>query len=774
MSRHDPDLASDLDRLYALLPAIHRIRDVEFGEPLRALLQVINEQVEIVQGDIEALYDNWFIETCADWVVPYLGDLVGHVPLHPAADPGPQPGAGGSSSAQTTALTRAIASRTDVANTVHAHRRKGSLALLEQLAADVAGWPARAVEFAPLLGVSAPVRLFRPAAADNAWRIRRGRTADLRQGDALDRVDGPFDELAHTVTVSRPNAARRPRRYAIPSVALFVWRLRTYPVTNAPALCIDAARHHFTFSLLGNDTPLFARPAPEPDPTHIAAETNLPVPIRRRAFAERTADYYGLTRSLFIWRDAERRPVPLERIVPADLRDWAYRPQGEDVAVDPVLGRIAFSPRAAPESGVWVSYRYGFSDDLGGGEYERPLSPTAGAEVHRRVYRVGPGEQHQEIMGAVAAWQADKQADPNAVALRDAVIEITDSGAYQEPIEIILAYGERLELRAAQGRRPVLRLLNWYGNRPDSLRVRGPADHPESEAEAEAELAPASAPALDRGDQPPRLVLDGLLVSGRGILVSGTVEEVVVRHCTLVPGWSLGHDCEPEVGTEPSIELTGQVGCLRVERAILGTVRVSADERATDPMSICIADSILDATDDDQDALGAPDACHAYAVVTVRRTTVFGHIRVHAVELAENSIFTGPVRVVRRQVGCVRFCYVPPGSRTPVRYGCQPDGVRTAVDEAVRLGRLDATEATLARVREEGRVRPRFTSSRYGTPGHAQLAVGSAPEISTGADDESELGAFHDLFTAQRAANLRARLDQFVPAGTDAGIVVVT
>ena len=40
--------------------------------------------------------------------------------------------------------------------------------------------------------------------------------------------------------------------------------------------------------------------------------------------------------------------------------------------VDPELGRIAFHPDESPR-GVWVSYFYGFSADIGGGEYRRPL-----------------------------------------------------------------------------------------------------------------------------------------------------------------------------------------------------------------------------------------------------------------------------------------------------------------------------------------------------------------------------------------------------------------
>ncbi len=72
---------------------------------------------------------------------------------------------------------------------------------------------------------------------------------------------------------------------------------------------------------------------------------------------------------------------------------------------------------------------------------------------------------------------------------------------------------------------------------------------------------------------------------------------------------------------------------------------------------------------------------------------------------------------------------------------------------------------------ERRRVVPRFTSTRFGDPGYCQLAAGCAPEIARGADDESEMGAFHDLFTPQRETNLRARLDDSTPAGMQTGII---
>ena len=67
------------DRLYKLLPALYRIRDSEpaQAEALRALMALIEEQFLALENDIDRLYDDAFIETCQEWVVPYIGDLLG-------------------------------------------------------------------------------------------------------------------------------------------------------------------------------------------------------------------------------------------------------------------------------------------------------------------------------------------------------------------------------------------------------------------------------------------------------------------------------------------------------------------------------------------------------------------------------------------------------------------------------------------------------------------------------------------------------------------------
>src|SRR5271154_3787821 len=136
------------DRLYNLLPAVYRMRDAAQGYPLRGLLNVIAEQVNVIEADIAQLYDNWFIETCQDWVVPYIGSLIGYTPVEDAAQ------LGGGTTKRDILYESILISRSEVANTIRYRRRKGTLLILEDLAMSVAGWPAQAVEFYQRVGVT--------------------------------------------------------------------------------------------------------------------------------------------------------------------------------------------------------------------------------------------------------------------------------------------------------------------------------------------------------------------------------------------------------------------------------------------------------------------------------------------------------------------------------------------------------------------------------------------------------------------------------------------
>jgi hypothetical protein len=68
--------------LYELVPAVHRREDAGHAYPLEALLDIISTEAGNLQRDIAGLWDDFFIETAQEWVIPYIADLVGSTPLH--------------------------------------------------------------------------------------------------------------------------------------------------------------------------------------------------------------------------------------------------------------------------------------------------------------------------------------------------------------------------------------------------------------------------------------------------------------------------------------------------------------------------------------------------------------------------------------------------------------------------------------------------------------------------------------------------------------------
>ncbi|GAA4759407.1 hypothetical protein [Actinomycetospora chibensis] len=695
------------DRLYDLLPAVHRRRDADVKQPLRALLAIVAEQLDVVEQDIERLYDDWFVETCSEWVLPYIGELVGFTPDSdvPVATSGE--------------LARVLFPRAQVANTIGDRRRRGTLAVLEKLARNAGGWPATAVEFSRL--TAGLQSLVHP-------NVERGRIVDLRDADALDRLDGPFESTAPVVDTRQLSARSALGRHAPSAVGLFAWRLAAVPVTlRQPYAQESVGPQAYTFSVLGVDTTLFGRGGG-------AGELAVPAPLRRHTFVRRLDELYGADRDVQIWwvppggtpaDPPPRELISRERIVVADLTDWTYRTPRGKVAVDPVLGRIAFPSATTeqPRRGIWVSYRYGFPAQLGGGEYERAL-PTPAA--HSRLYRVGAGAPFARLGQALRHWYLDR---PDA-----AVIEVVDSSTYTEPISVELGEGQSLELRAASGTAPVLRLLDWQTDQPDALTVTG--------------------------EEGSCFTIDGFLVTGRGMRVAGELAHLEIGHCTLVPGWGLRPDCRPRRPGEASLELDDVDAVVTIAHSILGPIRVVHDEVRSEPERLTVTDSVLDASDPHALAVSAANGDTAHAELLLRRVTVFGSIRTHAVELAENCIFTGPLRVARRQLGCVRFSSVPEGSRTPRRFRCQPDtALATAAADLARSERL--------------RLSPDFVSTRYGTPNYAQLDLTCADEIRTGAEDGAEMGVYHDLFQPQRLANVRNRLRDQTPAGVYSAVILV-
>ncbi len=696
---------SNATNLFDLLPAIHRIRDAEQGGPLRELLDVIGGQLAVLEEDLAQLYDDQFIETCADWVVPYLGGLIGYRSLHHKVPSLGSP-------------------RAEVANTIGYRRRKGTPAMLEQLARDVTDWPARVVEFFQLLATTQFM---------NHVRLHNALTPDLRRWDQLESLDGPFDTLAHSADTRRISTGDG--RHNIPNIGVFLWRLRAHRLRRSPAVSVDAQR--FLFSPAGNNTPLFTRPETEPTVTHLAHHLNVPAPITRRRMAEFRSDYYGEGKSVFI------EGVAAGQVSICNLSDhaggWAHTPPpAGHVAIDPVLGRIAFGD--AQPSAPLVTFHYGFSADTGGGEYERAATFDLPAQP----------------VQAVASPDAIQDAINTRVTGR--AIQITDNGRYEETLSLNVNPGERFELRAANGGRPTIVL-------DDEFVISG-------------------------GDEAAEVTLSGLLLIGARLRVTGALRQLRLRHCTIVPGLSLDINGVPQQPDEPSLIIENGDVAATLDHCIVGGVRWH------DLARLEIHHSIVDATDVTGVALAGPGAAVAGELapmggtLRLEESTVIGQVHARVMELVSNSIldartkagdgWPAPVLAQRKQIGCVRFSFVPEGARTPRRFRCQPDletGLRIeAAEKEAQSKNQTLTQAQRDAIRAEVNawLKPSFTSLRYGEPAYAQLRARTPPQIREGADDEAAMGAFHDLFEPQRLTNVRIRLEEYLRFGLEAGVFAVT
>ena len=89
-------------------------------------------------------------------------------------------------------------------------------------------------------------------------------------------------------------------------------------------------------------------------------------------------------------------------------------------------------------------------------------------------------------------------------------------------------------------------------------------------------------------------------------------------------------------------------------------------------------------------------------------------------------------------------------------------------------GSLTGPETQAITLATQAHVRPAFTARRYGLAAYGQLAGHCPEEIRRGADDESEMGVFHDVFAPQREDNLKIRLQEYLRFGLEAGLFHAT
>jgi hypothetical protein len=236
--------------------------------------------------------------------------------------------------------------------------------------------------------------------------------------------------------------------------------------------------------------------------------------------------------------------------------------------------------------------------------------------------------------------------------------------------------------------------------------------------------------------------------------VTGEAASVCLCDSTIVPGIALatnGHALEPEA---PGIIIASPAATVSLQRVVTGPVV------STIGATVRICNSVVDAGSPCAIAYAAIDMESAGADLHIEETTVIGKVHVHTMTLASNSIFysrlmrtdSWPAALwcARRQSGCVRFCWLPTPAITPQTYRCLPD---TASDASA--------------------LTPQFITLEYGRPSYAMLS-GDAPVcIMKGADDGSEIGAWHLTQEWQAIRNVQIRLAEYLPFALEAGIFLV-
>lgn len=381
-------------RLYARVPAHYRAFDEERDQPLLALLRLIGRQAADIRRDMDDLWDNFFIETCEDWIVPYLGALVGtNLLAHPVGQ----------------------SNRLDVARTVEWRRSKGTPAMLRALAEAISGWPTDLAEFFQALGWSQNL---------NHLRLGHPLTADIRDPYRLSRLGHADDPFAHAadfrptrlldqarVTPESLGIGRAgwgtPGRHQIKNLGFFVRRLETFAVTGAtpaaapPGIAAPVDAACFTFDPLFTETPLFV------------AESA--APLTRAAFDHAPGETFG--RDLAVYQHGvllASDAAPFDGSSAAPSRA-PFTFGGATPTLDAAAGLRLLDPRAFESGGAQFILRAAWQADDGSTTTLGSLSTLDGAysagsaapAPGRLAIEILPGVPEGRFPGAVLAVRAD-------------------------------------------------------------------------------------------------------------------------------------------------------------------------------------------------------------------------------------------------------------------------------------------------------------------------------------------------------------------------------
>jgi hypothetical protein len=264
------------DALYALLPQMYRSRDQR--SELRTFLLLLGHELDRLEGNVDQLWRDFYIDSCQDWVIPYLADLVGTELV----------------------FNEGARNRADVRNTIAWRRQKGTVTGLEDVAAVITGWGALTAEM-----------FERVIWSQNLRHLRRNavHAVNLADPSKVARLGTPFDAACYSVDLRRPG--QRAGLHQTRNVTFYLWAIPSYPWNGATAAAVDA--HRYRFHPLGLDSALYAGgdkqaacgasvPLPR-DAADICRPHADHVPIRRRDFHDHPLRYFGQAPGFTVYED---------------------------------------------------------------------------------------------------------------------------------------------------------------------------------------------------------------------------------------------------------------------------------------------------------------------------------------------------------------------------------------------------------------------------------------------------------------------------------------
>lgn len=761
--------------LYDRLPEIYRIWDEEQSgpTPLRAFLEVIEQSLEAVDTNIDELYHDLFIETCNDWVVPYIADLIGT--SHLSGDP--------------------WTIRADVADTIALRRRKGTLGALEQITYNITGWAPHATElftritWAQHLNHQRDDNAGRPLYDDDEidrFTVPRGGFAPIRAPGTCSLIGTPHDPFAHTADVRPP--ATDAVRYNVPNVAIFLWRLEPYSIplvdpvfrsieTNGVATA-DAAPFIVRFDAhqLGRPLQLFNRFEADfsqmnpllvdvdrtPGPMHEARLDSGSPAGHPEAYVSVTPYDDGDISSIVLQTDTGLcLYVPRGEFEPFEDVDWFVRGTNlcaweegirpelriNEIAIDPAIGRIVIGVESqAQAEALRDGLKLSVTDAAVGPVGAHPIARTRDWDGEALPAPIVVDRQPTSPTLEEALADLPSASAPVHIEIADSRVHDLDLnnviGVDTTDADAALRLASSLVIRAADGERPIIRLA-----RPLRFRV-------------------------DDVDKAENIVvrLEGLFITSdsamgadEALIERAAVGTLEIYDSTLDPG---GHEqldgtradirsamrLTPEFGFTDASERDDfdETPRLHIDRSVTGPVLTSPD------YELVVADSIVDAGGGLGDDPAGPTLAIGSAAMpidsdwgpdlTIEGATIFGQVRVAHLQ-GSGAIILHRLEVFDHQSGCIEDSWLSgAGDLTPPTRRC-----------------VNASDARLL-----------FTSETHGHPAYAQLALDAASAIRAQGPQDDQMGAFGFLLEAHRWSNLRIRVDEFMPVGSRPLFVTVT